>query len=169
MVAAERELLARAKRQRAGLRVIWEQARGQIPARRQAWLAIELAKIRPVLIQRNGGPRVPCEKPFRLSRPERQELATGMLREGATRDEVLATVEISPATLRKVIREASAPNRPPKPHSHAVRSDVSATPAVRGLERIIEPQNARDHRRPDWHAWVYGAARNPIHGKRGRA
>jgi hypothetical protein len=29
-------------------------------------------------------------------------------------------------------------------------------------------QAKSERRRPDWHAWVYGAAGNPIHGKRGR-
>ena len=129
----ERELLARAKRERAGLRVIWEQTEKLIPARRQARVAIELSKIKPVLIQKNGT-RVPSEQPFRLTCTERQKLAARMLSEGAKRNEVLATVEISPAILRKLTRQALTPNGDRKPHSHAVKSDVSEVPAQVGRD-----------------------------------
>jgi hypothetical protein len=108
----ERDLLSRAKRERAGLRTVWDQACDQIPARRQAWLAGELAKVKPVLIQRNGS-RFPCERVFRLTRQERKDLAARMLDEGASRNEILATVEISPSTLTR-LRHANPPKSAPQ-------------------------------------------------------
>lgn len=127
MKTSERDLLARAKRERAGLRVVWEQARQELPARRQALLAAELTKIKPVLIQKNGT-RYPCEPSFRLTSRESQSLAAGMLSEGASRNEILATVEISPSTLAKVKR-ANPPKRPRKWLSHAVENVLSEIPA----------------------------------------
>jgi hypothetical protein len=195
-LALERDLLARAKRERAGLRVVWDQALGQIPARRQARLAIELAKVKPVLIQKNGS-RIPCEPIFRLTRVERKELATRMLGEGASRNEILATVEISASTLLK-LRRAVSPNGHRKWLSSAVETAVSEDPAwlppehrgpavialdasgpdpeaeqrFRALMRDGElprmTQAEAERRRPTWHAFVYGSARNPImNGKRG--
>jgi hypothetical protein len=127
LTATERDLLARAKRERAGLRVAWEQALDSLPARRQARLAQELAKVKPVLIHRNGS-RVPCEPTFRLTRPERKDLAARMLDEGASRSEVLASVEISPSTLAKIAR-ANAPNGGKKWLSDAAKSVASEEPA----------------------------------------
>lgn len=190
---AERDLLARARRERAGLRVVWEQAQA-LPARRQARLALELAKVKPVLIQRNGS-RVPCEPAFQLNRSERQALAARMLGEGASRNEILATVEISPSTLAKVKR-ANPPKRPRKWLSRAVKNVISELPAWVPPERRGGPPIALDasgfapeaqerfqalfadgkaprmteaeyeRQRPKWHRWVYGSAENPIHQKR---
>jgi hypothetical protein len=203
-LAIERDLLARAKRERAGLREVWEQATDEVPARRCARLAIELAKINPVLIQRNGT-RVPCEPSFQLTRKERQQLAARMLGEGASRNEVLATVEISPSTLLKVARGIT-PNGGQKPHEQAEKNAASEEPAWvppedRGPAPIwldatdLDPEQERRFRdvmstdnspphfdggilrrmtaeferiRPEWHAWVYGAAKNPIHSARRR-
>jgi hypothetical protein len=100
----ERDLLRQAKRQRAGLREIWKQARKSLPARRQGRIASELAKIEPVSIKRNGK-RVPCEKSFKLKRAETRTLVKGMLEEGAGRSEVLAGGFISADWLRRLSRE----------------------------------------------------------------
>lgn len=123
----ERDLLARAKRERAGLRTIWEQA-GRLPARRRARLARELEEIKPA---RTSGVH---ELPFRLSQSERRELAVAMLVEGASRAEILAGLGISSRTLRR-LRQPSKQAR--KPHSHAVKTDKTKVPATTPLGHPI--------------------------------
>jgi hypothetical protein len=196
IAAPERDLLARAKRERASLGVVWEQALDSLPARRQARLAQDLAKIKPVLIQGNGS-RVPCEPTFRLAPTGRKDFAARMLDEGASRSEVLASVEISPSTLAKIAR-AKAPNGGQKWLSDAAKSVVSEEPAraAQGSSEpgpidldawCLDPEAERRFRelmgpvfdplprmtaeeferiRPKWHSWVSGSAKNPIHSTR---
>jgi hypothetical protein len=123
--------------------------------------------------------------------PRAPELAARMLREGASRDEILASVEISPSTLNKVRRDVT-PNGGQKWLSRAVESVVSAIPAwvppenrgpalialdAKGLDPDAEERFKAlmqggepprmttaefERQRPAWHAWVYGAAKNPL-------
>lgn len=175
--ATKRELLIRGKEERAGLRRIWEQG-GHLPGREQLDLAQELARIAPVTVER-AGRRVRCEPRFKVQAKDRRRLVLALLADGATRGEILAVVPgLSERTFRRIAAESSSegPNSPPANGFPERRFRPKRDAPVGVIPEDAEPfqihRMTRDESealRPDWHRWVYGGQRNPLHDRRRRA